>query len=80
MPDLSHIYDLYPSSQQCQILNPLSEARNPTHILKDTSWFLNPLSHNGNSLPLLLSIVVTKFHNILGDGTIIPTDSKRNPE
>ena len=29
--------------------NPLSEARDRTHFLKDTSWILNPLSHNGNS-------------------------------
>ena len=35
--DLSHIYDLHHSSQQCQIPNPLSEARNQTCILMDTS-------------------------------------------
>ena len=28
---------------------PLSEARNQTCILIDTSWVYNPLSHNGNS-------------------------------
>ena len=33
----SHICDLHHSSQQCQILNPLSEARDWTHILMDTS-------------------------------------------
>ena len=27
MPDLSHVFDLPHSSQHCQILNPLSEAR-----------------------------------------------------
>ena len=37
MWDLSHICDLHHSSQQCQILNPLSKARDPTHILMDTS-------------------------------------------
>ena len=31
------------------ILNPLNEARDPTHILMDISWVLNLLSHNGNS-------------------------------
>ena len=33
----------------CQILNLLSEARDRTCILMDTSWVLNPLSHNRNS-------------------------------
>ena len=35
--DLSLICDLYHSSRQCQILNPLSEARGRTHVLTDTS-------------------------------------------
>ena len=30
--------DLHRSSQQCQILNPLKEARDRTHVLMDTSW------------------------------------------
>ena len=47
--DLSCICDLHCSLWQCQILNPLSEARNQTLILMNTSWVLNPLSHNGNS-------------------------------
>ena len=38
MGDLSHICDLH-----------CSKARVWTHILKDTSWVLNPLSHNMNS-------------------------------
>ena len=37
MPDLSHIYDLYHSSWQRQILNPLSKARHRTCVLMDTS-------------------------------------------
>ena len=36
-PDLSHICDLPCSSQQHQLLNPLSGARNCAHILVDTS-------------------------------------------
>ena len=49
MPDLSHIQDLCHNLWQCQIVNPLSEARHQTHILMDTSWVVNLLSHNGNS-------------------------------
>ena len=36
--ELSRICDLYHSSQQCQILNPLSGARYQTQVLTDTSW------------------------------------------
>ena len=35
--DLSHTCDLHHSSWQCQIANPLSEARDRTYILMDTS-------------------------------------------
>ena len=38
MQDLSRICNLHHSSQQCQILNPLSEARDRTSVLMDTSW------------------------------------------
>ena len=37
------------SSWQRQILNPLSETRDQTCILMDTSAVLNSLSHNANS-------------------------------
>ena len=47
MPDLSHVFDLYHSS--FWILNPLSNARDPTRILMDPSRVRNPLSHNRNS-------------------------------
>ena len=47
--DPSHICDLCHSSWQHQILNPLSEIRDQTHMLMDTSWVFNLLSHNGNS-------------------------------
>ena len=36
-PVLSHVWDLYHSSQQCQILNPLSEARDGTRIFIESS-------------------------------------------
>ena len=37
------------SSRQCWILNPLSEARDRTHILMDTSGVCNWLNHNRNA-------------------------------
>ena len=46
MPDLSCICG---NLQQSQIFNPPREARDGTPILMDTSWVLNPLSHNGSS-------------------------------
>ena len=47
--NLSHICDLHRSSQQGRILNPLSKARDQTHVLMDISQRLIPLSHSGNS-------------------------------
>ena len=40
MPDPNNIYNLHHhSSRQCQIPNPLSEARDPTRVLMDPSQF-----------------------------------------
>ena len=36
--NLSCVFDLHNSSQQCWILNPLIEARVRTRVLMDTSW------------------------------------------
>ena len=47
--DLSYICNLQHSSWQHWILNPLSKARDQTHILIDTSQVHNLLSHRGNS-------------------------------
>ena len=51
MQNLSCICGLHHSSRQRQILNPLSEARDRTCILMDTSQigYSLPLSHEGNS-------------------------------
>ena len=57
MPYLSCIWDLCCGLWQCQILNPLSEARDQTHILMDTICVLNPLSHDGNSCLLFLMLL-----------------------
>ena len=52
--DLSHVCVLHHSSQQSQILNPLSETGiKPT--LMDTTWVNNLLNHNGNSKSKLYS-------------------------
>ena len=37
-PDLSYVFDLPYSSRQHWILNSLSEARDQTCVLMDTSW------------------------------------------
>ena len=58
MPDPSHVCDLCHSSWHHQILNPLSKARDRTHIFMDTSKVLNPLSCNQNSSGFLLLTVI----------------------
>ena len=54
MQDLSCVFNLHHSSGTCRILNPLSEARDETQVLLDTSWVPNLLSHNRNSFFFLL--------------------------
>ena len=49
MPDMSCICSLCHRLRQCQIFNPLIEARDQTHILNGTSQVPNSLSHNRNS-------------------------------
>ena len=53
--DPSRICDLHHSSRQCQILNPLSKARDRTSILMDTCQVRNPLSYNGKSLKFFIT-------------------------
>ena len=47
--DLSHICSLHHSSRQRQILKPLSEARDRTHILMDNSWICYCWARTGTS-------------------------------
>ena len=63
-PDPSPICDLHRSSWQHWILNPLSEARDQTCILMDTSQVLNLLSHNGNSASTSYMPVLKKEKNL----------------
>lgn len=44
------------------IFNPLSEARGRTHILMDTIWVRDTLSHNGNSTIFQLNIGFVGLH------------------
>ena len=53
-PDLSHVCDLYNTSQQSQIINSLSTAGDQTCIFMDTGWVLNPLSHSRKSQTVYL--------------------------
>ena len=46
--DSNLVFDLHHSSQQCQMLNLQSEARDQTSILMDTSQVLNLMGHDRN--------------------------------
>ena len=56
IPGLSCICNLCCSLQKYQILNPLSEARDWSCILRDTRQVLNLLSHNGNYFPPIFKL------------------------
>ena len=64
MLDLSHICNLCHSSRPCWVLNPLSEARDQTHILTDTVSGSDPAEPQWQllletSLDFLIYFVVT---------------------
>ena len=62
--DLNRVCNLYYSSWQRWILNPLSEGGDRIHILVDTSQVHNPISHNGNySLPISLKKFFRSSHH-----------------
>ena len=58
---LTRVCDLHHRSRQRQVLNPLSEVRDQTHLLMDTSRFQNPLSHRGNSLKARLIVCIDGY-------------------
>ena len=60
MRDPSLICDLQHSSWQHWILNPLSEARDETDIVMNTSQVCNPLSHTRNSLLFLFFFLLRR--------------------
>ena len=55
--DLSHICELHHNSQQHQILNPLSEARDPNGYQSDSF----PLSHDGNAPKMVVVLFCFVF-------------------
>ena len=54
MQDPNHVCNLYHSSGKHWILNPLSKARDQTHILMDTTQVHYHCATTGTSVPLLL--------------------------
>ena len=62
-PDLSHICDLHHSSQQHQILNSLSNARDWTHYLVVSSWIGFHCATTGTLQILFLSSDFVWIHN-----------------
>ena len=63
--DLSRVCNLHHSSWQHQTLNPLSEARDWTHILMDTSWVCYHWATTGTAIfPVLGGILwsIQKFN------------------
>ena len=61
----SRMCDLHHSSWQHQILNPLNEARDWMHILMDTSWILNLLSHNRNFKNAIFKMLYIFYPKVL---------------
>ena len=54
--DMSWVCDLHHSSQQCQILSPLSEATDWIRILLDTSWVCYCRATMGTLYPFLIGL------------------------
>ena len=68
--NLSHVWKLYHSSRQCQILNPLNEARDWTHILMVTSRVLCHCTTMGT---LIFSIKLPNYFSNMVILIYIPT-------
>ena len=73
--DPSLVCDLHHSPWQHRILNPLSKARDRTHVLMDTSWVRNPLSHirEVQDLALLNTTLHCSLENVCTTHTHIHT-------
>ena len=63
MPDPSSIYNLHCSSWQCQVLNPLSKARDQTHVMMDTSQVCYHWATMGTLIFSFLNNIHTVSHD-----------------
>ena len=82
MQDPSHVCNLYHSSQQHQIPNPLSWAGYQVHILLDGSSGSLLLTHNGNPNSVLVKLALaivnpSYFHRNLKVSLLISTKKKK---
>ena len=66
MQDPSCICDLHWSSRQCRILNPMSEARDRTRVLKDTNRFCYLCAMMGT--PFFTPLTILKRRNSVVKG------------
>ena len=73
MQDPSHVCDLHHSSRQCQMLNPLSEARDWTQVLMDASQVLNLQSHRVFISLLLVLVLIFWGTYVTAAPIYIPT-------
>ena len=80
--DLHHSYisvgsepRLWPTPQlmAIRILNPLSRARDGTHILMDTGRISQPLNHDGNSSSVLTYIFITSLCSLSTSEHLAPS-------
>jgi len=80
--DLRCVCDPHHSSRQCQILNPLSKARDQTCILMDPRWFVNHWDMKGTPRHLnfytMISTAIPDLKNSAHDPLPIKPDSLPN--
>ena len=65
MPDLSHVCTLHHNSCQQRILNPLSEARDQTCVLRDTSQICFHKAMVGTPIQLSFDGHLVSFHMLI---------------